>query len=265
MNQKACGQSRCCLEALNEMANAVKGSKQTRMVVVPYRPWLPLLLAVSFACTVLVAAVAGLYWGYYGASREHVIVGEENVLLSEALIQAQEQIAGLRSDLAMTGRDSLVDQRAAEEVQNTINGLRERIMQLEQDVSFYRQVMSPDTAELGLIIAEVVVTPANTPDIYRYRVVFRLAGAGDRNVEGSVAMTVAGLQGDERKVHSMAELMRAPSEFVDTLEFRYFQIMEGEFALPPDFSPEQIEVRANSTRPLEYTAERIISWSVEEI
>ena len=247
------------------MANAVKGSKQTRMVVVPYRPWLPLVLGVSFASTVLIAAVAGLYWGYYGASREHVIVGEENVLLSEALIQAQEQIASLRSDMAMTGRDNLVDQRAAEEVQSTINGLRARIMQLEQDVSFYRQVMTPDAAELGLIIAEVLVVPASTPGSYRYRAVFRLAGAGDRNVEGSVVMTVAGQQGDERQVHPRADLMRAPSEFVDTLEFRYFQILEGEFDLPPGFAPEQIEVRAKSTRPLEYTAERIFSWSVEEI
>jgi len=250
---------------MNEMANAVKGSKQTRMVVVPYRPWLPLVLGVSFASTVLIAAVAGLYWGYYGASREHVIVGEENVLLSEALIQAQEQIASLRSDMAMTGRDNLVDQRAAEEVQSTINGLRARIMQLEQDVSFYRQVMTPDAAELGLIIAEVLVMPANAPRSYRYRAVFRLAGAGDRNVEGSVAISVVGQQGSESKVYAMAELMRAPSEFVETLEFRYFQTLEGEFELPLGFSPEQIAVRAESTRPLEYIVEKTFSWSVEEI
>jgi hypothetical protein len=76
-------------------------------------------------------------------------------------------------------------------------------MQLEQDVSFYRQVMTPDAAELGLIIAEVLVVPASTPGSYRYRAVFRLAGAGDRNVEGSVVMTVAGQQGDERQVHPM--------------------------------------------------------------
>ena len=154
------------------MANAVKGSRQIRMVVVPYRPWLPVALVVSFATGVFLAALAGLYWGYYGASREHVEVGDENVLLSEALIQAQEQISGLRAELAMIGRDNLVDQRATEEVQSTINGLRERIMQLEQDVSFYRQVMSPDSAELGLIIAELFVMPGSTSGSYRYRAVF---------------------------------------------------------------------------------------------
>jgi len=247
------------------MANAVKGSKQTRMVVVPYRPWLPAGLAVSIVTGLFCAALAGLYWGYYGASREHIELSEENVLLSEALIQAQEQMTDLRAELAMTGQDNLVDQRAAEEVQSTINGLRQRITQLEQDVSFYRQVMAPESAELGLIIAQVQVLPASTPGVYRYRAVFRLAGAGDRNVQGSVEIMLAGQQGSERAVYPMAELMKAPTEFDGKLEFRYFQTLEGEFALPPDFVPEQIEVSARSTRPLEYSAEETFSWNVEEV
>lgn len=246
------------------MANAVKGSRQTRMVVVPYRPWLPMALGLSFLTGLFLAALAGLYWGYYGASREHIEVGEENVLLSEALIQAQEQIASLRADLAMTGRDNLVDQRAAEEVQSTINSLRQRIMQLEQDVSFYRQVMSPDASELGLIIEDVQVTSATGPGIFRFRAVFRLAGAGDRNVEGSVEIALVGQQGSERRVYAMEELIRPPSVFEGTLEFRYFQTLEGEFEIPPEFTPQQIEVRAASTRPLEYSAEKTFTWSVEE-
>lgn len=265
MKRKACKPSLCCHEALTAVANAVKGSRQTRMVVVPYRPWLPVALAVSFATGVFLAALAGLYWGYYGASREHIEVGEENVLLSEALIQAQEQIAGLRSDLAMTGRDNLVDQRAAEEVQATINGLRQRVMQLEQDVSFYRQVMSPDASESGLIIAEILVTRGSAPGAYRYRAVFRLAGAGDSTVEGNVEIDLVGLEANERKVYAMDELIRAPAIFDDALEFRYFQTLEAEFDLPPGFVPQQIEVRAQSRRPLEYKAEKISSWSVEEV
>jgi hypothetical protein len=247
------------------MANAVKGSRQIRMVVVPYRPWLPVALAVSFATGVFLAALAGLYWGYYGASREHIDVGEENVLLSEALIQAQEQISGLRSELAMTGRDNLVDQRATEEVQSTINGLRERIMQLEQDVSFYRQVMSPDSAQLGLIIAELLVMPGGTSGSYRYRAVFTLAGAGDSTVEGSVEIVLVGQEANERKIYGMADLIRAPDVFEDALQFKYFQTHEAEFELPPGFVPEQIEVRAETSRPLEYRAEKVSSWSVEEV
>lgn len=247
------------------MANAVKGSRQTRMVVVPYRPWLPAMLVTAFVTGLLVAGLVGFYWGYFGASREHIEVGEENVLLSEALIQAQEQNTSLRAELAMTGQDNLVDQRAAEEVQNTINSLRQRIMQLEQDVSFYRQVMAPDSTELGLIIAQVLVLPAGEPGNYRFRAVFRLAGAGDRNVEGSVEIALAGLQGSEHVVYPMAELMKTPSEFDGKLEFRYFQTLEGEFALPEEFVPEQIEVRATSTRPLEYSAEETFSWNVEEV
>lgn len=247
------------------MANVVKGSKQIKRVVVPYRPWLPLFLSVSMVSGLALAGLAGFYWGYFGASREHIIVGEENVLLSEAVIQAQEQITQLRSDLAMTGRDNLVDQRATEEVQSTINALRERIMQLEQDVSFYRQVMSPDTAELGLIIAEVVVTHGNSSGTYQYRAVFRQAGAGDRELEGNVEIDLVGMENNERKVYAIADLIQSPAEFDDSLAFRYFQNLEGVFELPPGFVPEQMEVRAESLKPARHKVEKIFSWSVLEV
>ncbi len=246
------------------MAGAVKGSRQTRMVVVPYRPWLPLTLICGFVCAVSLAALGGLYWGYYGASREHIEVGAENVLLSDALLQAQEQVADLRSQLAMSGQDSLLDQRAEAEVQSTINSLRGRIRQLEQDVSFYRQVMAPESAAPGLIIENLRLEPAATPSAYRFRVFVRVAGAGDEAVQGTYSLALEGQQDDAPTTYALAELSPGAA-MADSLEFRYFQALEGEFQLPPGFVPEEVVIHAQSSEPERYTTERRFSWAVEEI
>lgn len=247
------------------MAGAVKGSRQTRMVVVPYRPWLPAILIVGCVCAVLLAAVGGLYWGYYGASREHIEVGAENVLLSDALLQAQEQVAELRAQLAMSGQDTLLDQRAEAEVQSTINSLRGRIRQLEQDVSFYRQVMAPESSEPGLVIENLRLEPSATPGSYRYRVLVRVAGAGNETVKGSFNFSVLGLQDGVPEDYALMELSSAADGKSDALEFRYFQALEGELDLPPGFIPEEVLIHAQSSQPGQYTTERRFNWTVEEI
>lgn len=246
------------------MPNVVKGSKQHRMVIVPYRPWARLLTicGVLFGC---VAVGGGSFvLGRVVAARDYEINSADNQRLSGALAQAQAELDSLRSEVAITGRSNLVDQAANEEVQNTISALRQRIMQLEQDVSFYRQVMAPESAELGLIIAEFDVTPLEADRRFHYRAVFRQAGAGDRVLEGGVEVAIAGHVAGERQRLSLAEIVSPAEAFNPALNFRYFQNLEGEFQLPEGFVPEQVEVRAESSKPAKNKVEKIFSWSVVE-
>lgn len=241
------------------MPNVVKGSKQRRMIVVPYRPWFRLSVVLGLLLVLVVAGVGSFFYGRIDAARQYVVTTADNARLSQQLSLAQDEMESLRSQLA----SSMVDRRANEEVQSTINSLRQRIMQLEQDVSFYRQVMSPDSAELGLIIAEFDVNQLEGRR-YHYKAVFRQAGAGDRVLEGKVTVALAGRMGDERKVLPLADILPQGNTFDPELNFRYFQNLEGEFELPEGFVPEQVEVKAESTKPAANKVEKIFSWSVVE-
>lgn len=241
------------------MPNVVKGSKQQRMIVVPHRPWARVSSVLGLLLLLVAVGLGSFYYGHVDAARQYVVTTADNNRLNQTLEQSQDEIESLRAQLA----SSLVDRRANEEVQNTINSLRERIMQLEQDVSFYRQVMSPDSAELGLIIAEFDVTRQENGR-YRYKAVFRQAGAGDRVLEGKVEIAVAGKLGDERQLLPLSGILPEGQSFDPVLNFRYFQNLEGEFVLPEGFVPEQVEVRAESSKPAANKVEKIFSWSVVE-
>lgn len=246
------------------MPNVVKGSKQHRMVVVPYRPWYRVTLSIFLILLFLAAGASAYLYGQYVAQQEYLVNSAENARLSQALAESQGQLNAIRSELAITDRSNMVDRRATEEVQGTINAMRQRIMQLEQDVSFYRQVMSPESADLGLIIAEFDVTPIEQDVRYQYKAVFRQAGAGDKVLEGSVQVNIIGQRDAQREVLSLSDLVLESTPFEADLNFRYFQNIEGELQLPEGFIPEQVEVLAESTKPTAIKVEKIFSWSVVE-
>lgn len=243
------------------MPRVVKGSKQQRMVVVPYRPSLRFALLAG----VLLVAAVGFMFGYFNASREFATTSADNELLVVEVADARDELMRLRSQVVISGRTSIMDQHANEEVQNTINSLRQRVLQLEQDVMFYRQVMTPELAEQGLIIAEFTVQPTELPERYRYRAVFRQAGAGDRELKGKVQIDVAGVREGEKVLLPLQELVGDAEVVTTILNFRYFQNVEGELVLPAGFLPTQVEIRAQSTEPQERSLEKLFNWAIEEV
>lgn len=246
------------------MPNIVKGSKQQAMIVVPYRRWYRTVVSISMVLALLFVAVGGYFYGHFDAARQYLVTSADNERLSLSLQKAQDEVNSLQSELTIAGRSNLVDQRATEEVQGTVSALRQRIAQLEQDVSFYRQVMSPDSDELGLIIAEFDVTALDGAGSFHYRAVFRQAGAGDRVLEGKVQVDIVGQLDEQRQVLPLATILPENRTFDPALNFRYFQNLEGEFILPEGFVPEQVEVRAESSKPTVIKVEKIFSWSVVE-
>ncbi|MDO9317763.1 MAG: hypothetical protein Q7V56_06155 [Gammaproteobacteria bacterium] len=242
------------------MPGVVKGSKQQRMVVVPHRPWLRYALLAG----VLTVAVVGFAFGYLDAADGFATTSADNQQMALELADARDELQGLRSQVVISGRTSIMDQRANEEVQETINSLRQRVMQLEQDVMFYRQVMTPELAEPGLIIAEFTVQPTDLPDTYRYRAVFRQAGAGDRELKGKVQIDVAGTRAGENVLLPLQELVSGAETVNTMLNFRYFQNIEGELVVPADFLPTQVEIRAESVEPQQRKLEKLFNWTVAE-
>ena len=106
------------------MPRVVKGSKQQRMVVVPYRPSLRFALLAG----VLLVAAVGFMFGYFNASREFATTSADNELLVVEVADARDELMRLRSQVVISGRTSIMDQHANEEVQNTINSLRQRVL-----------------------------------------------------------------------------------------------------------------------------------------
>lgn len=245
------------------MPNIVKGSKQEKMVVVPYRPKRRALLVVAAVAVVALSATGGFLFGYFETLSTQQDAQFDRETLTEQLATRQVENAELSREIAILDRSSVMDQRATEEVQLTILTLRDRVAQLEQDIVFYRQVVSEE-ADTGLTIGQFDVRATRDANRFRYKLVMRQQDAdGDTFLNGHVNVNLIGSHDDQQQVIALRDLSEEQDQLDIRLRFKYFQNIEGEMVLPEEFMPERIQIAAVATDPVEKNIDQNFSWVVE--
>lgn len=246
------------------MPNVVKGSKQERMVVVPHRPRRRVLFTAVVLLGVLASALGGWAYGYYKTMRSQETIQADRSELLADLQTVQAENAELKRQIAILDRSSMMDQRATEEVQSTIRTLRERVAQLEEDIVFYRQVVSEETEDTGLVIGQFDISATAQAGRFRYKLVMRQEDAdGDTFLLGHVNINIVGQQDNEQIVYSLRDVSSDEDELDIRLRFKFFQNIEGELELPEGFTPDRIQIAAASTEPVVKTLNQDFSWVVE--
>jgi|TARA_B110000037_G_C17094802_1_gene495543 hypothetical protein len=244
--------------------NVVKGSKQEKMVVVPYRPGRRFALVTLLVLGLGAGALGGFMFGYTNTLRSQQSEQATQQELSEQLISTETENAELRRQVAILDRSSVMDQLASEVVQETLLSLRGRVGQLEQDVVYYRQVVSAEIEDTGLIISQLDIDATREANRYRYKLVLRQQDAdGDTFLTGHVNVNLVGSQGEEQQILSLRELSAEQDELNIRLRFKYFQNIEGELVLPDNFVPDRLQVAAVSVEPVGKSINQDFSWVVE--
>lgn len=246
------------------MPNVVKGSKQEKMVVVPYRPKRRFVLVITVVFSVIVSAGAGIFYGNYETLRLEQNAQASLQRLTSDLTALQQENSDLRRQVAILDTGSVMDQRATEEVQSTILGLRARVAQLEQDIVFYRQVVSEETESTGLTIGQFDISATRVAGRFRYKLVLRQQDAdGDTFLSGHVNVNLVGRQGADQVILPLREVSEDVDQLDIRLRFKFFQSIEGELALPEGFEPERIQIAAVATEPVAKSIDQNFSWVVE--
>ncbi|MEX0617972.1 MAG: DUF6776 family protein [Pseudohongiellaceae bacterium] len=246
------------------MPNVVKGSKQERMVVVPYRPWRRVFSTFLILLAITAAGATGYFNGYYRATVDGKLLGMDRDEIARQLIQAQDENAALRRQVAILDSNSEVDRHANEELQATLTSLRRRVVELEHDVVFYRQVVT-DEAGSGLLIGQLDLKATPQAGRFRYRLVLRQQDPdGVRFLNGHVNVNLVGIRESEQVVIPLREISDAEDQLDIKLRFKEFQEIEGELALPANLKPEGVHVAAVSTSPVAATVSKTFSWVVAD-
>jgi len=246
------------------MPNIVKGSKQARMVVQPYRPWRKFFLTLLVIVVVAGAGAGGYFYADFYSLRDQFTAQTDNQQRSQEFAQLAQENADLRRQLALLDRSTVMDKRVNEEIQHTIASLRERNAQLEQDVIFYRNVMDDDGERSGLIIGQLDVEKTIAPNRFRYKLVVGQQDSGnDTYLNGHVNVNLVGTRNGEEVAIPLNEVSDSEDQTDIKLRFKYFQNIEGELEIPEGFNPDHINIAAQSTAPTESSINRNFSWVVE--
>ncbi len=241
----------------------VKGSKQERMVVVPYRPLRTFLLRFSVLCiTVGLVAVSYIAGRDYGINANTAMRAERDQLLA-SFEEASRQLAALERLRLGLEQASALDRRALEEVQGALIGLREKNASLEEELLFYRHVMAPDSGDTGLVISQLDLRNTGEQNRVGYRLELRQQMNSDSPVSGFANINVVGRRNQEEVSLPLHSLSESAAESDIRLQFRYFQNIEGEILIPEDFEPHSVQITAVSEGANARTVERSFNWLPE--
>lgn len=171
--------------------------------------------------------------------------GKEAVLQNGALLQRLNALEGLQQslerELAASKLAADVQEQAAQELQQRLTQLLGEKVELENAVSFYRDLMEVGAKREGLRVASFTVLATNTPQIFQFSILVTQISEKRKYVAGDIQLKVIGiLQGGRQEV--IFDAKNAVVGFPLNLRFKYFQDLVGQIRLPSDFIPERVSI-----------------------
>lgn len=219
-----------------------------KVVINTYRPRLRLALVAAAT-----AVLAGGAWGLYSYTRATTVVDferaqterdrllEERRELTAKLRESRVEIEGLKDQIVYLQRSQEIDQQACATVKNSLAGFQEEVADLQEQVAFYRGIVSPDASRAGVRVYEFKVYPTAVANVFRYDLVLIQSVRHDRRIAGRVEIALRGMSGGRTEMHRLSELTLSGEKNL-LFSFKYFEEFGGEFRLPEGFKPSRATV-----------------------
>lgn len=210
-----------------------------RFVVRPHDPAAQrrrlLGLALAWAGSLLLAALVGFWLGDRGplASPGHQ---RERQMLAE-----NEQ---LKQQAALLTRSEQVARIAAQELKRTVAEREEEIAGLRADLAFYSRLTGGDAQREGLAIQDVRLARVNGSSAYNVTVTLTQNAKRGEESRGRLSLALEGVRGEHLVVLDWASLGGPAGKDGLPFAFKYFQQVSGTLIVPAGFVPNRLRVTA---------------------
>lgn len=243
--------------------SAVKGSKQYELEVVTYRPFYRWTVRLFLLCLV----AGGVYGSYVFGFKEGVSTQTEAIVERDALrlevAEVSKAANEYRQQVANLKLGTEVDRQAGEGIRSEVIELKAQIAGLEEDISFYKGLMSPTANERGLTIGSLNVLATDNPNKYSYKLVLQQLATNHQLLSGYLNMNVVGRKDGQQLTLPLKDLNDQVTQENIKLRFKYFQNFSGEMTLPEGFEPIRIDLFAKSSGSKSVTVEEKFGWLVQ--
>ncbi len=167
--------------------------------------------------------------------------------------------AELRERVAILERAAQVERQAYSHVDRTLRELQDQILDLKEELAFYRGIVAKRGEVRGLAIQSFKVQRDANPGQYRYKLVLTRMEKNAKVLQGNVSLTVAGEQEGSFKRLTLSDLS-GQSQRNLKLSFRHFQRLEGRLNLPEGFTPHRVLVKVTTSGKKGSQVEKTFDW-----
>jgi hypothetical protein len=202
----------------------------------------------SVAATLGFLALYIVYeFGRFNAGYDRLAVAQQQTEFQVQIEHLERSNRELRTQLAELDTMKIGRTRERAELSRSIQELQAQVARQTQELAFYRGVVAPSEATLGVKIQQLRINATDHPDHYRVRMTMLQSARPDESVTGTLALTLDGEAGGNESSLDFSALTGGKLHD-QSINFRYFESYDQEIVLPGGFRPERLTVEIRSAR-----------------
>ena len=233
--------------------------KPKQLVITSYQPWKLALVGV-FVAIVLVACGAWLFdYGRRAAGFDSAAAAAERRRLMDRVAALDKENARLNEQSALLARTLQIDRQANADVKRTLNRLQSEIIELREEVAFYRSIVSPSGPRAGLNIQSFKVEYMGHGRVYHYMLVLTQMLKNSAIAQGVITLEIEGAQSGSPRKLALSDITVPPMKQI-SFSFKYFQDLEGNIQLPDGFTAKNVVIHILTRGKHPMTLEKSYPW-----
>jgi hypothetical protein len=218
-----------------------------------------------FRIVVGVLALASLYLsfelGRYQSGYSVLDTRRQTGSYESELIERARRVDELERQIAILETSRDIDAETYASIEENLDELQARIQEQEEELAFYRGIVSPDDGVAGLRIQNVQIVAGEGEATHLLRVELVQAIVNNDRATGSVRATLRGTR-DGGPAELGLDALGTESSATDIpYGFRYFQTLEVGLGLPEGFTPLEIEIQVWPRSPRGETIVQSFPWA----
>jgi len=198
---------------------------------------------------------AGAWWLHKPAAGSPEARAAES---DRRLREQQQVIAELRQRVATLGRSDQISRDANRDVQDTLAEKDEQIAGLRADVAFYERFVGSGAERRGLSVHSTEFA-REAGGSWRYQVVLTQSLNRGALSQGEMRFDVEGVRNGQLETVKWDALQTKPGAPGQHYDFRYFQRLNGSIVLPAGFTPQRVRV---SLRGKSANVDQAFAWTL---
>lgn len=237
------------------------GIRSQRVAIRSHSPWYIKFggygLAMGVAAAIAWVIVDNSYriTGFNRAEAKEQI----NTLTAE---NAKLKLAYETTKSALNDKEGTLKVEVASQAELTKNlvQLQDENASFKEDIGFLRNIMSSGSVPDGLAIQNFKIEPDASPNEYRYRLLLTQGGQRKQDFKGKIQVVVrVQMLGQASQTTLNFPTDAQMRESLGTVEFRFYQKLDGRFSIPQDAVLKSVQVRILGLPGLDVRAQRSVS------
>ena len=234
-----------------------------KWVVKTHAPRRRAILTILSVLGALLLLYATFEFGRYEAGFRVVDSVRGALSASERIRNLEAENEKQRGELEAAELARRVDREGYKQVEHSLSDLQNQIGRLNQDLSFYRGLVQPDSL-IHVKVQQMQIIPGPATGQYRLKFVLMQTGKPDKPVAGDANITIDGQMQGKPSSLNLAQV--APTQRGGlAYSFRYFHEFDELIQLPPGFEPARVglELRSAKDRDPAHSYRQAFVWKAQ--